>query len=277
MIWRYIKNEIYLILTLLGLLLMGLLCWLGSSMTEQFGLNFFTEILGVAVTVFIIDILIQKREENRNIPLKLAAYEDIRLYTSRYICFWTQTFRESVPEKDPETLQDFFSENGMTKILGYLYLDSEPSVSPPVKWWNWIIHNANEFKENGIRILDRYPQLLDPIAFGYLHQLTESLFNMTLLNISPIRQGDIIENFPRIQVLGNYAMKPRIEDYEAILGLVKWYEESYSRLKKHSPLIKEVIKYTPNKEKVMPPKSMIPQNILEKQIIDLKNYRQRNK
>ena len=45
--------------------------------------------LGVAITVFVIDRLIQAREETKNIPQKLAAYEDVRLYASRYISFWT--------------------------------------------------------------------------------------------------------------------------------------------------------------------------------------------
>ena len=69
----------------------------------------------------------------------------------------------------------------MTKIITYLYLESESKVLPPVEWWNWIIHNVNEFKENGNRILDRYSQSLGPIAFSHLHQLTESPFNRTLL------------------------------------------------------------------------------------------------
>ncbi|MCE2963492.1 MAG: hypothetical protein ACK5UE_06680 [Chitinophagales bacterium] len=82
--------------------------WLCYAKTEQFGLNFFTEMLGVAVTVFVIDRLIQNREETRSIPQKLAAYEDVWLYTSRYISFWTSVYRESVPEEEPQTFEAFF-------------------------------------------------------------------------------------------------------------------------------------------------------------------------
>ena len=28
-------------------------------------------------------------------------------------------------------------------------MDSEPNVTPPIKWWDWILHNAKEFKDNG--------------------------------------------------------------------------------------------------------------------------------
>lgn len=276
-IWKYVKSEKVIILTLLVFLLIGLLCWLCFSQTEDFGLNFFTEMLGVAVTIFVIDRQIQKREKLRSIPQKLAAYEDVRLYTSRYISFWTSTYSESVPEEEPDTIETFFSEEGMTKILYYLHMDSEPNVTPLTKWWDWTVHNAKEFKDNGEKILDRYSHNLDPVAFAYVHQLTESIFNNVLLMIPSIRQSDIQMKCPRIKVLGSYSPHPPKEDYEAILGLVKWCDETYIALKKYSNSIKKVRGYTIVKNRKMPPKCMIPLEILEQQQKELSEFRQRNK
>jgi len=275
--WENIKREKVIILTILSFILLGLFCWLCSKKTEDFGLNFFTEMLGVAITVFIIDRLIKNREERRNIPQKLAAYEDVRLYTSRYISFWTTTYRDSVPEDEPETIELFFSDSGMGKILHHLYMDSEPNVTPTRKWWDWILHNAKEFKENGDKLLDRHSHNLDPIAFGYIHQLTESLFNKTLLMSSSIRQSDIQMGIPRVKTLGSYAMSPQKEDYEAIIGLVKWSNETYVSLKKYSNSIKKVAEYTPMKNRKTPPKCMIPKEILIQQLKELEEFRQRNK
>lgn len=275
--WKNIKSEKVIILRILGFILFGLFCWLFSKTTEDFGLNFFTEMLGVAVTVFVIDRLIQNREERRSIPQKLAAYEDVRLYTSRYISFWTATYRDSVPEDEPETIELFFSDLGMPKILNHLYMDSEPNVTPSRKWWEWIVHNAKEFKDNGDKLLDRHSHNLDPIAFGYVHQLTESSFNNTLLISPSIKQSDIQMKFPRIKVLGNYSLPPQKEDYDAILGLVKWCNETYSLLRKHSNSIKKVSEYKPTKNRKMPPKCMIPNEVLIKQIQELEEFRQRNK
>jgi hypothetical protein len=275
--WKNIKSEKVIILTLSGLLLIGLLCWLCSKKTEQFGLNFFTEMLGVAVTVFVIDRLIQNREETRSIPQKLAAYEDVRLYTSRYINFWTSAYRESVPEEEPETIEAFFSENGMTKILNHLYMDSEPNVTPPRKWWDWIVQNAKEFKENGDKLLDRHSHNLDPIAFGYVHQLTESSFNHFLLMIPSIRQLDTTMKYTRVKVLASYSMAAQKEDYDAILGLIKWCNEQHSFLKKHSSSIKKVSEYYKDKNRKMPPKCMIPKEILEQHLKELNEFRQKNK
>lgn len=275
--WIFIKNEKSIILTLLGLISIGLICWFASEKTEDFGLNFFTEMLGVAVTVFIVDRLIQNREEKRNTPQKLAAYEDVRLYTSRYISFWTEAYRQSVPDPDPVTIEDFFSENGMSKILDHLYMDSEPNVTPPHKWWDWIFHNAKEFKDNGDKILDRHSNNLDPIAIGFIHQLTESSFNSLLLMTPSIRQADISMKFPRVKVLGSYSIEPTIEDYEAILGLVNWCNQTYSMLHKHNKSIKKVMEYKPNKDRKMPPKCMIPPEILKQQEDEFQKFRQETK
>ncbi len=270
---EYLKNNKLIICTLLGFLSFGCICWLGSEKTKDFGLNFFTEILGVFITVFIIDKLIQNREEKRNLPQKLAAYEDVRLYISRYISFWTNTFRECVPEEDPETLEDFFSEKGMPKILNYLYMDSEPNVTPPTKWWDWLVHNAREFKETGAKILDRHSNNLDPVAYGYIHQLTESSFNSMLLLTTTIRQSDIVSNFPRIKVLGNYSIKPLKEDFDAILGLSKWCNEKYIQLGIYSKSIKRVSEYSKIPKNNSLPKCMIPNSILLQQMNELKKFR----
>lgn len=255
------KSEWLMIIIISVLLLIGLLLWLCFDKTKEFGLNFFTEMIGSVVAIFIIDKLIKNREETKSIPQKLAAYEDVRLYTSRYIGFWIDAFRESVPEDDPETIEVFFSENGMSKILKYLYLDSQANVFPSRNWHNWIIDNAKKFQENGNKILDRYSYNLDPEAFGYLHQLAGSLFNECLLTLPSIYQFDTLEKIPRVRILASYSISPD-KDFEAILGLIKWCNESYNQLIKYDSSIIKVSEYAPKKDKRMPPKCMIPVSIL---------------
>jgi len=269
------NNIIVIILSVFVSL--GLFLWFFSSKTEDFGLNFFTEMLGVVVTVFIVDRIIKKREETKNIPIKLAIYEDVRLYASRYIKFWTDTYRQSVPEEDPETIEDFFSANGMTKILNNLYMDAEPNVIPSRKWWDWVTQNAKEFKDTGDKIIDRHSSNLEPMVFGYVHQLAESDFNNFLLQIGALRQSDILTNFPRVPILANYSLKPKEEDFKAILGLIDWCNETYAKLNKHSKSIKKVSEYIPFKDKKLPPKSMIPSLVFKEQIENQKKARNQNK
>lgn len=142
-------------------------------------------------------------------------------------------------------------------------MDSEPNVTPPRKWWDWIVDNAKEFKDNGDKLLDRHSYNLDPIAFGYVHQLTESIFNKVLLMLPSIRQTDKLMKLSKIKALGNYAMPPQKEDYEAILGLVEWCNEQYSILSRYNKSIKRVYQYTIVKDRKIPPKCMIPSEIPE--------------
>lgn len=271
---NYIKSEKAIILTLLVLLIVGLLCWIWKP-TSEFGLNFFTEISGATITVFILDRLIKNREEKKNIPLKLAAYEDVRLFTSRYSSFWTDAFHDCVPEDDPETVEYFFSDNGMKKILRYLNIDAKANVASQINWFDYIVSSAKEFKNHGDKVLDRHPNL-DPIAYGYLHNIIEGSMINCLIQSPGLKNWDAQNNFPRVKILQSYCVQPNQEEYEAILGLIKWCEESYLQLLKHRTTIKKVSEYTPKKKKNETPKSMILEIELEKQLKALTEHQQRS-
>lgn len=266
-----------LYLTISILIVVGLFFWLLFDSTKEFGLNFFTEMLGVLVTVLVIEKLLQNREKDRLLPQQMVVYEDVRLFVSRYISFWTTTYRESVPEGDPKDLEELFSESGMPKILKYLHMDSEPNVTPPRKWWDWIVYNAKEFSEAGDKILDRHAHILEPAVYALVHQLTESSFNKLLLMIPGLKQSDSLRQFPRVKVLGSYSMPPQKEDFEAILGLVDWCESQYKKFKDINPSVKRVSLYNPSNDKNMPPKCQIPDEILRSQMSELNEFRNKNK
>jgi hypothetical protein len=61
----------------------------------DFGLNAFTEILGIILTVVFVDQLIRQQELRRTLPLQAAAYEDVRMLTTRIIQFWESVFRRN--------------------------------------------------------------------------------------------------------------------------------------------------------------------------------------
>jgi len=273
---KYLVNREWRIIIIIGtLILIGLAFWQLSTKTAEFGLNFFTEMLGVLVTVLIIDKIILIRENQRLIPLKMAVYEDVRLFTSRYIGFWTTTYRESVPENDPKDLAEFFSEKGISKIFLFLNMDSEPNVSPPIKWWDWMVHNAKEFKEKGDKILERHAHILEPEVYAKIHHITECDFTTLLNNIPLIRNYDITNNFPRPKTLNHYSIPPEKEDFEAILYLYQWCELTFNEYKKIKPNIKQVSQYAPIDNKKMPPKCQISMSILAKQIKEMDDFRKR--
>lgn len=265
----------YVIIILFLLAMVGFLLWQFYNPLKDFGLNFFTEILGAIVTILVIDRIIKNREEGKYIPQKLAIYEDVRLFMSRYLHFWLSTFKESVPEDDPPNIETFFSENGLGKIWPHLYLDAVPKVTPQRTWWDWLVQSGDDLTKLGDKILQRHSGLLDPIAYRYIHQLTECTFFSSIKLIPTLRAIDINDGFPRPKILQSYSSKPSEDDYQAMIGLYVWCQNTFETLTKHDENLKKVSKYLPATNK-LPPPSMIPIDILETEMRKLVDFRANN-
>jgi len=118
----FVEDNFTVVLILLLFAMIGLWLWFRVDSLKDFGQNFVTEILGVLITVLIINQLIVIREERRKLPHKFAVYDDIRLYISSFTLFWQQAFQESVPEDDPENIYLFFSDDGISIFIVLLVI-----------------------------------------------------------------------------------------------------------------------------------------------------------
>ncbi len=247
------RAKEFIVVILIGL---GVYLWLDSD-THDFGLNFLTEMIGVAVTIYVIDRLNVKREEAKALPFKIAAYEDVRLFTSRYISFWVSAYENSVPEKFPENIQTFFSNAGMGKIWTWLDLDSKANVTTPMTWWRWIRDNAFEWKNAGNVILSRHQANVDPEIYACVHQISDGLFNNCLLYLESIEKTQLIRGTRKVFNLGGFSVAPKDEDYRAILRLILWCDEFYEIHNVGSCKLQKVTGYDSNRQRKLPPKSMI--------------------
>ena len=211
-------NHKYQLVIILGLFLVtGLLLWLKSdNELRDFGLNFFTEILGVAITVFIIDGLSQIREYERMKPLKLAEFEDAKNLFNRFISFWYVTYSRSVPEEYPETFDEFLSDNGIGKIFNYLNIDSKPSQNESLSWTQWIQDNHNDWVELSNRFLERHSANADPELYKLIHAFVECPFMKTIPMMNAFKKVREKNDSPRLSALSGYLPKPRKADYEVL-------------------------------------------------------------
>lgn len=126
-----------LIATAIGLVAMLFLAlWLlGSGRLADFGLNGFTETLGIAFTVLLIDHLLGRREAARTLPQRLAAFEDVRLVVQRRITFWFQAYMLAVPDPLPTSVRELLSPRSIARIGSLLDMDSYANVTPRRNWW----------------------------------------------------------------------------------------------------------------------------------------------
>lgn len=201
----------------------AVICYLlwnfGSGSLKEFGLNAFTETLGILITVVLVDYLIKKQEENRLLPQQASAYENVRLLTSLIISFWTDTYKESVSGSPPDSLEMLFSKQSFDKIGQNLNLDSQPSVIPKRTWWEWLPKNLREFNQLAEKILERHNTILDPEAYFAVHKIAAEGIKPELL--ITMREVDKSAGFPRPKILQCYWYMPE-EHMEAILELTKW-------------------------------------------------------
>ncbi len=247
----------------------------GENSISDFGLNAFTETLGIAATVFVIDYLIQRLELKRNLPQRTSAYEDVRLLTSRILSFWIDAARVSVPGPPPENIDVLLSEEWTGKIASCLHLDSMAQVTPKVPCWSWVFTNFSDFKERSNRILERHNGILDPKAYSYVHTLDRELMDPKM--IQSIRQSDHDFGFPRPKVLGNYCFVGS-SYFKTILLLMKWCKDEKIFLEEQgcSNLLAVTDTVHPW-EPTDTPKCMIPMPLLQQQMNAVAEFRATHK
>ncbi len=254
-------------------LFLGIILWRFSPRTEDLGLNFFTEILGVFITFLIVDQIIQKREERKMLPQKIAAYEDVRLFINRFLTFWLSAYDWSVPEKRPKDIQNFFSKTGMGKIWENLYLESKPNVVPETTWWIYLPRSMEELQNLGDKILNRHNSHLDHEVYGEIHHIIESPFLSLFKNMKGIRELDLNDGFPRPELLSCYSIEPQLQDYNALRKIYEWCCQNYEKLLPENQYLKKVSRYESTAEQERNPPCMFPPDLLKMKIEKLETYR----
>lgn len=220
-----------------------------------------------------------KAEENKRLPHRLAAYEDVRLLTCRLISYWKDIYLQSVPDKYPETVQELLSQENINKMAMCLDLDAKPSVTPPRTWWQWLPEQLTNMTSIAEKIIERHVQVLDPIAYSYIHSLLSDgmLSPMKENIINAIRQSDQAMGFPRPTNYVNYMADNEVS-LSPIISLDEWCKQEYEALKKISKHpIKEPFVVPEIKEVTKKPTSLIAQEKLHSQLQKQAEFRARDK
>ncbi len=244
----------WLIVICLSLLLgIAAYLWLFTSRASEFGLNFFTEIMGVAITVLVVDRLIsrreQRKEEAKELPRRLTNYRHVARFTNRFLQDYLWMYEVCSKDPLPATIEEFLQPK--TFKLINLRLDFNASIGldqPDVRVRDNLLACSMRAMRNGERILDRSFGLA-PEVQNHLDQLLYSDFFDFLLEM-PARDSMFAQMQRDIEAGGNYfdqshrtfLFAPTENECNAIVGLYHWCHSEYARLKDHSA-VRPIVRY----------------------------------
>lgn len=221
------KYLICIIITSIVTMLVFLILWLVSKennkLTELY-LTLFSTILGVNITVFGVDLIIEYSQNKKNIPIKVSMNRDIQIVISRIITIWKEMHYSSVVIPKQLVLTDLFTVIEFNKIIDTVDLSLYPNVYPKVNWFNYLYRKQTEFINDINKILDKYSLYLEPEIFNYMHNLTRDNIVLSFLHVPhSINKFDTSKGIPRPTLMSFYHKKAEKEDeFKVILELVDY-------------------------------------------------------
>jgi len=197
---------------------------------QAFGLNLFTEILGVGISVVLIDQLLRRLEAEKRIPQRRAQYDDFVLFHNRLVTFWTKVYTDAVPKENPTSIGSLFTPTAFDDMVRHLDFDAPAwNQGHPTTWWTYFIDNLSEWRQTGDKILDRHAGHVDPVAFSALHAIVESPYHALLRTMCDLHA---VATFAHVSTnVSGHAIFP--DYFKAVNALHKWCTAEYAFLRSH--------------------------------------------
>lgn len=226
----------------------------------ELGLEVFGGLVGMGITVLIVDKLLKRQRENELLPIRIAYYRDTQLFLSKLISFWANVYNYSVPKSNPETIETLFSEESFTQMAERLDLSSVvPGMSFDKTWFELFDEKAEEFEKAGKEILSQYSVYLDPEIFGSMHHIVKcGRFIISMKDINKFRKYNEKKHLSEPTTLSNYYYMWDEEDFEHLIRIYRWCVECYAGIAKMKRGIAvQTVGIPVRKNKKMPPPCMI--------------------
>lgn len=236
------------------------LCFLKNEAASSLGLNLLAGFIGSLVTVYGIDYLARQREERRMLPVRAAAYEDVRIMTAWALNLWKEMYSNSVGDAAPTSWQEVVSPVSVGKIFVALDINKPAKVIPSRSWGAYIDHTLQRIHDHAEKVLMRHSANLDPAVHGAVYGIVYH----EQFGIGNLIALDRREGIPRPTNLGAYMYHNR-EWLEAVLLLHEWTRKAHKELTRqgishvHAPNI-----FSRLEENVAPP-ARFDEGVLEQQ------------
>ena len=207
---------------------------MGDGKLSELGLSLTTQLIGVVLTVFLVDYLLQRMEKKKQRPRKFVIYIEICVLFNRLVGLYYKLYSESVVEPSPVSFVEFLREGCIEKALSYSDIRKEPLVAPKTTMINYIYNEIIQLERRYDRIMAQYGAFVPPELGLFLHNLfRDSPYFSFLKHIQFNFKSR--KNLPYPKTL-LYFMGPPDDGFkEELIKLYHWLLREKKQLMKHYP------------------------------------------
>jgi hypothetical protein len=209
---------------ILAILLLGMVAGyvlgerLGKEWLKDLSLNGGTEILGILLTVLLIDAVIKRNEERERSRVRLAAYQQLRIPLIHQFMALHAMFKACIPippEKKATEVRDLFNDDYFVQIAFLDFSKPAPIASiQPLQWYDYLSLESRKFRAALGRTIEKYAVFLDVETIELLERLLDSSFLNILEQAPGSRDYDKKQGYKRAQnLLSGQGMSQLIRSY----------------------------------------------------------------
>ncbi len=159
------------------------LCMVGFVIFDDdasLAMNLLTELLGIGITVFLVERIFRDAQYRREIPARYAATQEVSFLCREAADLWVYLVRDTLNlTADADLVHDVdltVMDQRLAAVASRIDFDAIAPVSPERKWDAWLFQSINRMKLKIDNCLTRYPLVLDPNAIRLMQQLENSGF-----------------------------------------------------------------------------------------------------
>lgn len=172
--WSYLALTVMVVVCLAAYILLPVTHtgWRGLT------LNLATEVLGILLTVILIDSIIRRRQDRERSRYRSIAVQQLRFPLIQHSMLLFNLYKASVerkPEREISGVADLFDADYFEQI-GYLDFEKLGPVTPPMIWAEWVGAEMGRFKDDLERVVDKYAIYFDPDTLEVAERLVSSRF-----------------------------------------------------------------------------------------------------
>ncbi|MFV8354937.1 hypothetical protein ACNQGB_01980 [Flavobacterium sp. XS1P32] len=198
---------------------------------KSFSLNLVTEILGIFITVFLIDYVIQEREKKEKTKILKSAFHQFKRPVNDILHLFVEIYKATCEFK-PQNLNTNYKEILSTEefyetIKLFDYVKNAP-IFPTRTWASYISFNVQSLKDTFDKIIDKYAFVLDSTIITEMELISSSPFLQIFASGEIILHADISINTKRTS-LNILATETLMDDLKLFLEKVYYINDYFGK------------------------------------------------